>query len=304
MTENARQTISYLSRRLASVGLRPKNRFGQNFLIDLNLIDLLVRAADIQPNDVVLEIGTGLGGLTAKLARLAAMVVTVEVDRYLQQLAREELEANENVRFLQQDALRNKNQLSENILEAIQQELAADANRQFKVAANLPYSIATPVLSNLLAAPIVPVSMTVTIQKEVADRIMARPSTKDYSALSIWMQGLCEVELIRVLPPTVFWPQPKVESAIIQIRPRSSLRARIGDLDFFHRFIRALFCHRRKFLRSAAVSALQDQLDKAAIDDVLSQVNISPEVRAEALSVEQLIGLSNAMRAALRTDLP
>ncbi len=299
MTENARQTISYLTRRLASVGLRPKNRFGQNFLIDLNLIDLLVRAADIQPHDVVLEIGTGLGGLTAKLAKLAASVVTVEVDRYLQQLAREELEAHENIRFLQQDALRNKNQLSESIVEAVQAELAVDPSRQLKVAANLPFCIATPVLSNLLTTPIVPVSMTVTIQKEVADRIMARPSTKDYSALSIWIQSLCEVELIRVMPPTVFWPRPKVESAIIQIRPQSSLRARIADLEFFHQFIRGLFCHRRKFLRSALVSALSDQLDKPAIDEVLGRLRYQATSRAEQLSVEQIIVLSGAFAEAL-----
>ena len=298
MSENARQTISYLTRRLATVGLRPQNRFGQNFLIDLNLIDLLVRAADVQPQDVVLEIGTGMGGLTSKLAKLAAAVVTVEVDRYLHQLAREELEADENVRFLQQDALRNKNQLSDNIIESVQSELAVDPVRQFKVAANLPFNIATPVISNLLTTPIVPVSMTVTIQKEVAERIMARPSTKDYSALSIWIQSLCEVELIRVLPPSVFWPRPKVESAIIQIRPQPALRARIVDLEFFHHFIRRLFCHRRKFLRSAAVSAMQEQMDKATVDQILSQLQLGPNSRAEQLSVEQMIELSEAFRKA------
>ncbi len=298
MSEEARQTISYLTRRFKSVGLRPQSRFGQNFLVDLNLLDLLVRASDIQPNDVVLEIGTGMGSLTGRLAQLAAVVVTVEIDPNLQQLAREELEPYSNIRYLLQDALRNKNHLNESIIEAVQTELAVDPARRFKVAANLPYCIATPVVSNLLSTTIVPDSMTVTIQKELAERIMARPSTKDYSALSIWIQSLCDVELIRVMPPSDFWPRPKVDSAIIQIRPQAAKRARIVDLEFFHQFIRSLFFHRRKFLRSVAISAMQDRMDKAAVDRVLSQFQLGPDARAEQLSVEQMIAVGEAFRSA------
>jgi 16S rRNA (adenine1518-N6/adenine1519-N6)-dimethyltransferase len=298
MTSDARQTISYLTRRFADVGIRPQNRFGQNFLIDLNLVDLLVRAAEIGPNDVVLEIGTGMGSLTGRLAEQAAVVVTVEVDRNLQQLAREELEAHDNIRFLQMDALRSKHNLNPAVIDAVQKELAADPARRFKVAANLPYSIATPVLSNLLTAAVVPESMTVTIQKELADRIMARPSTKDYSALSIWVQALCEVELIRELPPSVFWPRPKVDSAIVQIRPQDSKRSRIAVLDYFQQFVRSLFFHRRKFLRSVLVSAMQDQMDKAAVDAVLGNLQLGANCRAEELSVEQVIELCDAFRTA------
>lgn len=292
----SRQTISYLSRRFAEVGFRPVARHGQNFLIDLNLIELLARTADIQPWDVVLEIGTGMGSLTGYLAAQAAAVVTVEIDRHLAQLAREELERFTNIRFLQQDALRNKNNLHPAILEAVESELAAGPRRQLKLAANLPYCIATPVISNLLQTRFRPVSMTVTIQRELAERIMARPATKDYSALSVWVQSQCETELIRLLPPSVFWPRPKVESAIIQIRPTAERTARLADPEYFHQFVRGLFCHRRKFLRSVLVQMLKDDLAKSEVDEVLTTCGLGPSARAEEMEVEALLALSEAFR--------
>ena len=299
MIDKSRQTISYLTRRLADVGLQPNKRRGQNFLIDLNLVELIARTADIQSCDVVLEVGTGMGGLTALLAEKAAAVVTVEIDRFLCQLAREELERFDNIRFLQQDALRNKNNLDTAVIEAVQEALAAGSGRRFKLTANLPYGIATPVIGNLLQAPVIPESMTVTIQKELAERIVAVPSTKDYSALSIWVQSLCDVELVRIMNPSVFWPRPKVESAIVQVRPRPDKRSRFADLDFFHHFVRSLFFHRRKFLRSVVVSAMKDRLTKAEVDKVLATQNLGPEARAEQLSVDEIIALSEAFRTRL-----
>src|SRR5947208_9407595 len=126
--------------------------------------------------------------------------------------------------------------------------MAAHPGSQFKLVANLPYNIATPILSNLLLADPLPVSLTATIQKELADRIVARPGTKDYSALSIWMQALCAMEVVRELGPQVFWPRPKVHSAIIHIVLNPAKRAALSDLPFFHAFVRGLFFHRRKFL--------------------------------------------------------
>jgi 16S rRNA (adenine1518-N6/adenine1519-N6)-dimethyltransferase len=138
--------------------------------------------------------------------------------------------------------------------------------------------------------------MVATIQKELADRIMAVPSTKDYSALSIWMQSLCDVELVRVLPPQVFWPRPKVTSAIIKVIPNEQKRARIPDLTFFHTFVRALFFHRRKFLRSVIISAFKEQLEKEDVDEVLTRLRFGPDARAEQLDVETLLMLSEAFR--------
>jgi 16S rRNA (adenine1518-N6/adenine1519-N6)-dimethyltransferase len=212
-------------------------------------------------------------------------------------LAREELEKFENVRFVQKDALRNKNQLENEILEWVQAELAVDSARRFKLAANLPFNVATPILSNLLASPVVPVSMTVTIQKELAERIAARPSTKHYSSLSVWIQSQCRVELVRVLPPSVFWPRPKVESAIVHIVPHTELRERISDVSFFHHFVRRLFLLRRKYLRGALFAALHQEMSKSEIDGMLQSLGFAPTVRAEELSVEEIIHLSDAVQA-------
>jgi len=294
-----RQTVSFLIRRFKEVGIRPATRHGQNFLVDLNLVHLLARSADVGPEDVVLEIGTGTGSLTALLAERAGAVVTVEIDAQLYQLAAEELIDFDNVTMLRQDALKNKNRFHPHVLETVREKLNEHAGRRLKLAANLPYNIATPILSNMLSTDIVPVSMTVTIQKELADRITARPSTKDYSALSIWMQAQCDTEIIRILPPTVFWPRPKVHSAIIQVVPRDEKRNRIPDLEFFHSFVRAMFFHRRKFLRSELISAFKDKLDKAAVDDVLAQQRLSASVRSEELDVDDMMALCEAVKRRL-----
>jgi 16S rRNA (adenine1518-N6/adenine1519-N6)-dimethyltransferase len=144
-----------------------------------------------------------------------------------------------------------------------------------------------------------PVSMTVTIQKELADRITAAPSTKDYSALSIWVQSLCRAEIIRIMPPSVFWPRPKVTSAIIQIVPDPQKRARIPDLEFFHQHVRAMFFHRRKFLRSVILSAYKGKLDKPAVDDIMAEQNLGPTSRAEELDVDRTLALAEAVRQRL-----
>ena len=293
MTTAARQTQSFLRQRFEEAGIRPETRHGQNFLIDLNLLDLLVGAADLGPHDVVLEVGTGLGSLTSRLAPLAAHVVTVEIDSHLYQLASEELADLPNVTMLRQDALQNKNHIDPAVLGEVRTQLAASPHRRFKLAANLPYNIATPILSNLLASQPTPVSLTATIQKELADRISARPSTKDYSALSIWMQAQCEIELVRVIPPQAFWPRPKVQSAIIHLVANAEKRARIADLGFFHRFVRGLFLHRRKFLRGVMATILKDELSKAEVDEILASFHFPADVRAEQLPVESLIELAN-----------
>lgn len=298
---SARQTQSFLMRRFEEAGIRPETRHGQNFLIDLNLLDILVEAANLQSHDVVLEIGTGLGSLTARMAATAAHVVTVEIDRRLYQLASEELDALPNVTMLLQDALKNKNNLDPAVMEAVRIAISEQASstttpRQFKLVANLPYNIATPILSNLLTADPVPVSMTATIQKELADRIVAQPGTKDYSALSIWMQAQCDIQIVRLMPPAAFWPRPKVHSAILQIVPNPEKRARIADLPFFHQFVRSLFLHRRKFLRGVMVAALAEHFDKPAIDQLLADFQYPADARAEQLQIEQFIALADAVR--------
>lgn len=297
------QTISFLSRRFDEAGVKLQHRHGQNFLIDLNLQRLIIDSAKLGAFDVVLEVGTGTGALTALSAERAAEVVTVEIDPQLYQLASEELFEFPNVTMLQQDALHNKNTISPAVMDVVREKLAGHPGRQFKLVANLPYSVATPVISNLLACDTPPVSMTVTIQKELGDRITAQPSSKDYGALSVWMQSQCRTELVRILAPSVFWPRPKVHSAILQIELEPERRAAIPDLAFFHTFVRSLFFHRRKFLRSVLISAVGDDLSKPEVDEILASQQLPPDARAEQLGVEQMLALTEAVRQRLPSRL-
>lgn len=293
-----RQTLSYLQDKFRRAGVLPQIRFGQNFLIDLNLIDLIMRSADLSTKDVVLEIGTGMGSLTTKMALYAGSVVTVEIDPMMAQLAKEELAPYGNVTILQRDALRNKNNLHDEVLETVRQKMNAIPGSRFKLVANLPYNVATPIISNLLQVEPLVDKMVVTIQKELAERIAAKPKTKDYSALSIWIQSQCDVEIVRVMPPSVFWPRPKVDSAILSITPNAALRARIVDLEYFHQTVRTLFFHRRKFLRGVVVSAMKDKLSKERVDQLLLEANLDANSRAEELPVEQIIDLVDRLRIA------
>jgi len=296
----AHQTLTYLKRRFEEVGLRLQSRHGQNFLIDLNLLRVLVEAADLSPDDVVLEVGTGIGSLTSLVAPRVAQVVTVEIDPRLHQLASEELIELNNVSMLQLDVLSSKHTINSAVLQAVQERLDESPSRRFKLVANLPYNVATPLISNLLELDRPPESMTVTIQKELADRLAANPGTKDYGALSIWVQCQCRVELLRVMPPTVFWPRPKVHSAIVQITLEPDRRAAVGDRQFFHDFVRKLFLHRRKHLRGVLAATFKEQMDKQTIDALLSNLQFGENARAEELPISQMLELSKAIESRLR----
>src|SRR5256885_500503 len=288
-----RQTKTFLLERFREMGIRPATRHGQNFLIDLNLVQIIVGSAELTSDDVVLEVGTGTGSLTALMAAKAAAVVTVEVDGHLFELASEQLIDLPNVTMLRLDALRNKNTIDDRVMDAIGKQLSAAPNRRFKLVANLPYNIATPLLSNLLLTRHVPHSMTVTIQKELAERITAQPSTKDYSALSVWIQSQCQADIVRIMPPSVFWPAPKVSSAILRIVVDPERRARISDLRYFHQIVKALFLHRRKFLRANIVAAMKRHLDKEQVDKLLDEMDFSTDTRTEQLAVDTLITLAD-----------
>ena len=293
-----RQTQSYLRSLFAERGIAPQRRLGQNFLIDLNIHDVIVKAAEVGPGDVILEVGPGTGALTALMASQGAAVVAVDVDPAMAKLASEAVAGLPDVRVLHRDALASKHELSPEVLDAVRSGLAAGPDRRFKLVANLPYNIATPLISNLLVHPeFCPELMVVTIQRELADRLVARPSTAAYGAVSVLVQALAEVSIVRGLPPSVFWPRPKVDSAIIAIRPDADRRARVGDVAWFHRLVRQVFLHRRKYIRHVIAGLWRDEWTKADVNAWLEAQGLSGQLRAEAIDVEEFIALAHALRA-------
>lgn len=298
-----RQTLSYLRSLFERRGISPQRRLGQNFLIDLNLHDVIVNAAEIEPTDVILEVGPGAGALTSRMAPLASAVVAVEFDPEMSFLTSEAVASFPNVRVLNMDALAGKNRINPFVLDNVRAGLAIGDDRRFKLVSNLPYNIATPLITNLLVQPepeLVPHRMVVTIQLELALKMTAEPATSNYSGLSILVQSLADVEIVRTLAPSVFWPRPKVDSAIVDIRPNAEKRAAIPDVPWFHHVVRRIFLHRRKNLRGVLHTEWkQEWADKAEVDQMLGELGLAEEghIRAEAMDHEEFISLAEALRA-------
>ncbi|QDT30557.1 Ribosomal RNA adenine dimethylase [Gimesia panareensis] len=297
MKEDERQTRSYLMQLFERHGFNPRSDLGQNFLIDLNIIEYVVEQGRIQPTDIVLEVGTGTGGMTTFMAQKARHVITVEYDRNMHTLASEATQKYDNVTLLNCDALKNKNRLNPTVLEEIDRQLKANPGSQLKLVANLPYNVATPIISNLVASDLPWSRMVVTIQYELGLKMSCKPSTSNYGALSVWLQSQCFVKLLKKVGPTVFWPRPKVDSAIVQLTPNPPLKQKIGDRVFFQDFLRRVFQHRRKLMRSTLVGMYSKQLSKAEVDEILQAQGYDREkTRAEELSVPQMIELGNAFQ--------
>jgi 16S rRNA (adenine1518-N6/adenine1519-N6)-dimethyltransferase len=292
-----RQTLSYLRGLMENHGLEPKAKLGQNFLIDLNLIDVVIRAADLSYEDCVLEVGTGTGSLTAQLAKEAGAVFTVEIDRDFHRLAQTIIGGRSNVVSYLGDALERKNELNPEVLSGLKELAAKFETRQFKLIANLPYAVATPIISNLLLLPDFPIErMVVMVQWEIGERLRALVGTKDYNALSVLVQSVADVETVRKVAPSNFFPKPKVDSAIMLIKPNPKKREAVGDVAKFRAFLRDLYTHRRKNLRAALAGWPQEQgrHEKADVDRILKEIGIDGNVRAETLDLEQHLRLSRA----------
>jgi 16S rRNA (adenine1518-N6/adenine1519-N6)-dimethyltransferase len=290
-----RQTLSYLRSLFHERGIRPKNKLGQNFLIDLNLIDLIARTAELTREDLAIEIGSGTGSLTALLADHAGAVLTVEIDPAFATLVRENLRERPNVTLLHTDVLQNKNHLNPEVLSAIADLCRRSGTHYFKLVANLPYGVATPVISNFLLSDLPFERMVVTVQWEIAERLTATPDHKEYGALAVLVQSLAEVTIVRRLPPSVFWPRPQVASAIVCIVPDGSKRVnvvnRLGDVQRFRNFLRDLYTHRRKNLRSVLAGLPGGRLAKEEVDRKLAALSIDGTIRAEDLDIEQHLRL-------------
>ena len=296
-----RQTTAYLKQLFSQVGIRIDTRKGQNFLVDLNLIDLLVRSAEIEPADVVLEVGCGTGVVTERVSAAAARVVSAEIDPRLAQLARDRLIERDNVTLVEGDVLASKHRFAPEILKALDTARAASPRGRFLLVANLPYCVATPVISNLLALPRPFDAAVVTVQREMAERMTAAAGTSSYNALSVWIGAQCRGEIVRILPPSVFWPRPKVDSAIVRLDVEPERRAAIGDLARFHEFVREVFCHRRKVLRGILLRMAGGKKTEAAhatVDRVYTTLGLPPNARAEDIPPDDFVRLVGAFDAA------
>jgi 16S rRNA (adenine1518-N6/adenine1519-N6)-dimethyltransferase len=291
---SSRQTLSYLRNLFEARGIHPKNKLGQNFLIDLNLLDLLLRAAELTREDLAVEIGSGTGSLTARLAEQAGAVLSVEIDPAFCEMVKETAAGYQNVVLVHGDVLKNKNELNPHVLAALNELQHRSGCRRLKLVANLPYAVATPVVTNFLLSALPFERMVVTVQWEIAERLLARPDSKAYGALAVLVQSIAAVELVRKLPPTVFWPRPQVDSAIVCIRPDDAKRAHVGDVLRFRHFLRDLYAHRRKNLRGALLALPGERRPKAEVDQKLAELGLDGTTRAEDLDVEQHLRLCAA----------
>jgi 16S rRNA (adenine1518-N6/adenine1519-N6)-dimethyltransferase len=286
-----RQTLSYIKGLLQSRGLIPKNKMGQNFLIDLNLIDLVVRTAELTKEDCVLEVGTGTGSLTTRMADVAGGVFTVELDPEFFEMARQLLAAWSNVRQCKGDALAGKNVLNPEVIAGWNALAAERSLTRRKLVANLPYSIATPLIANLIISGQPIERMVVMIQSELAERMVAVPGTKDFGALAVLLQSVADTSIVRQIAPTNFWPQPAVDSAIVMIKPNAEKAKRVSDRVKWRAFLRDLYTQRRKNLRGALSGWPGGRREKADVDARLAAIAVDGSARAESLSVEDHLKL-------------
>jgi 16S rRNA (adenine1518-N6/adenine1519-N6)-dimethyltransferase len=289
-----RQTLGYLRGLMQSHGLEPKAKLGQNFLIDLNLLDLICRAAELNPLDAVLEVGTGTGSLTALMADRAGCVCSVEIDPDFHRLASEIVGDRPNVRLVQGDALARKNELNPDALRVWDELATRFDSRHRKLVANLPYVVATPVITNLLIHGPAVERVVAMVQWEIGERLRATVGTKDYNSLSVLVQSVADVETVRKVLPANFFPRPKVDSAIVLIKPNAAKRARVGDVARFRAFLRDLYTLRRKNLRGALAGRPGATESKSEVDAKLKALGFDGNTRAETLTVEQHLELSRA----------
>ena len=265
---------------------------GQNFITDRSIIERIIEGSGAGENDLVIEIGPGIGVLTAEAAEAAAKVIAVEIDRKLIPILSETLAEYDNVSIINQDMLKT------DVNKIIEEEKAAGSfTGAVRIIGNLPYYITTPIIMGLLESGVKADSITVMMQKEVADRIKASPGGKIYGAISAAVQYYCTVEQIAVVPKEVFVPRPKVDSAVLNLYVRKEKPVELIDEKMFFACIRSGFGQRRKTLLNSLTGMAG--LSKEEIKDVLSAADIDPVRRAETLSMKEFAAIAN--EAALRS---
>ena len=255
---------------------------GQNFLIDTNVIDRILEGARVKEGDYVIEVGPGIGTLTKEMGRSAEKVVAIEIDKTLIPILEETLEDFPNIEVINQDILKV------NVQELVKEKLNGGP---VKLVANLPYYITTPIVMKFLEEDIPVTDIVVMVQKEVADRMNAKPNTKDYGALSVAVQYYCDTEIVAKAPRHMFMPQPNVDSTVIGLHVREEQIYHVDNEDIFFKTVKASFGQRRKTLLNSLGGL--GFLSKDQIKEALKEANIDEKRRGETLSIDEFANLSN-----------
>ncbi len=274
---------------LQKYGFNFQKKFGQNFLIDTRVLERIIDAAEITKEDCVLEIGPGIGTMTQYLAERAREVIAVEIDKMLIPILADTLSAYDNVTIINDDILKV------DIGKIVEER---NGGRPIKVVANLPYYITTPIIMGLFESHVPLKSITIMVQKEVADRMQVGPGTKDYGALSLAVQYYAKPEIVANVPPNCFIPRPNVGSAVIRLTRYDAPPVEVQDEKLMFALVRASFNQRRKTLVNGLSNAPELHLSKEKIMQALEEMNLPATVRGEALTLEQFAQLSNILSRA------
>lgn len=271
-----------------------QKKFGQNFLIDEHVLDKIIRAAEITKDDYVLEIGPGIGTMTQYLACAAREVTAVEIDRALIPILEDTLKEYDNVSIINEDILKVD-------IAALAKE--KNGGRPIKVVANLPYYITTPIIMGLFESHVPLESITVMVQKEVADRMQVGPGTKDYGALSLAVQYYAEPYIVANVPPNCFMPRPAVGSAVIRLTRHQKSPVEVMDEKLMFRLIRASFNQRRKTLANGLKNSGELNLSKEVITAAIEKLGKGSSVRGEALDLEEFARLTNIIKEEMEHEV-
>ena len=268
---------------LARYNFPPKKKLGQNFIIDQESVDRIVDAAKLSKEDLVIEIGTGLGTLTKALAKKAAKVISIEYDKLLFEMDKDILKDLTNIELIRDDFLMLG---MDKLLEGV---------KDYKVVGNLPYYITAPIITKLIETRPMFSRAVITVQKEVAERLTAKPGTREYGTLSIFAQYHLMVSVVSFIAKTSFLPRPHVSSAVVLLEPRLLPRVKVKDEGLFFKLIHASFEHRRKTLRNSILMSKKFDITKEKLEQALSKAGIDGERRGETLSIEEFAKISSLL---------